>query len=237
MNSLPEPVPPPDTRLRVILADDDPLARRVVRDVLQESGVVVIAEASGGREAVELSLHYKPDVVLLDIVMPDLDGLTAMRRILAQEPTICIVLLTATDDDKIALLGLRMGASGFLAKDIDVDVLPKALMGAHNGEAVVSRRTTMRLVENLRRVRDDGAGLRPVRSTLTAREWEILDLLCQGSSTEDIAFALVVSVETVRSHVKNLLRKLGVHSRHEAVARAEQMRAELLVQRQAAHGL
>jgi NarL family two-component system response regulator LiaR len=216
-------------RLRVVIADDDPLARRVVRDVLQDAGVVVIAEATGGREAVELSLHYKPDVVLMDIVMPDLDGLTAMTRILERQPTICVVLFTSTDDDKVAMLGLRMGASGFLAKDVSFSGLPRALAAARNGEAVVSRRTTMRLVESLRLVREDGAGMRPVLSVLTAREWEVLDMLCSGTSTDDIAEAMVLSVETVRSHVKNLLRKLGVHSRDEAVAQAGRLRAAMLV--------
>ncbi|MEA2226686.1 MAG: hypothetical protein QOF04_316, partial [Solirubrobacteraceae bacterium] len=157
--------------LRVIVADDDPLARRVVRDALEAGGIVVIAEAATGREAVELSLYYKPDVVLMDLVMPDGDGIQATRRILADEPDVEVVILTATDDDDVGLAGLRAGASGFLCKRVGVAALPRALRGAVAGEAVVSRRLTMRLVDSMRKVSPDGAGIRPVRSPLTPREW------------------------------------------------------------------
>jgi NarL family two-component system response regulator LiaR len=217
-----------DAPLRVIIADDDPLARRAVRDALQGAGLTVVAEASGGREAVELALHYRPDVVLMDVVMPDMDGLTATRRIAARLPSTRIVIFTAAGDEDTGLLGLRLGAAGFLAKDVDVAVLPRALERVCAGEAAVSRQLTMKLVESLRHVRDDGAGLRPVRSPLTAREWEVLDLLAQGRGTDEIADQLVLSTETVRSHVKHVLRKLNVRSRSEAVAAAERMRRDLL---------
>jgi DNA-binding NarL/FixJ family response regulator len=215
--------------LRVIVADDDPLARRVVRDALEAGGIVVIAEAATGREAVELSLYYKPDVVLMDLVMPDGDGIQATRRILARLPQLEVVILTSSDDDDVGLAGLRAGASGFLNKRAGVESLPRALRGAVAGEAVVSRRLTMRLVDSMRRTRPDGAGIRPVRSPLTPREWEVLDLLCAGQSTDDIADALVLSSETVRSHIKNLLRKLGVNSRQAAVEEARRMRADLTI--------
>jgi DNA-binding NarL/FixJ family response regulator len=217
------------TPLRVIVADDDPLARRVVRDALEAGGIVVIAEAANGREAVELSLYYKPDVVLMDLVMPDVDGIQATRRILAREPDVDIVILTSSDDDEVGLVGLRAGASGFLNKRAGVEALPRALRGAAAGEAVVSRRLTMRLVDSMRRTRADGAGIRPVRSQLTPREWEVLDLLCAGQSTDEIADTLVLSSETVRSHIKNLLRKLGVSSRREAIEEARRLRAGLAV--------
>jgi DNA-binding NarL/FixJ family response regulator len=216
-----------ETPLRVIVADDDPLARRVVRDALEAAGIVVIAEAANGREAIELSLYYKPDIVLMDLVMPDFDGIQAMRRILAQEPDLDVVILTSSDDDDVGLVGLRAGASGFLNKRAGLDALPRALRSAAAGEAVVSRRLTMRLVDSMRRTRADGAGIRPVRSRLTPREWEVLDLLCAGRSTDEIAGTLVLSSETVRSHIKNLLRKLGVRSRGEAIAEARRLRAGL----------
>jgi DNA-binding NarL/FixJ family response regulator len=215
-------------RLRVLIVDDDPLARRSVKEILREAGFTVIAEASGGREAVELALHYRPDVVLMDVVMPDMDGLTATRRIAARLPATRVVIFTAAGDEDTGLLGLRLGAAGFLAKDVDVSVLPRALERVCAGEAAVSRQLTMKLVESLRHVRDDGAGLRPVRSPLTAREWEVLDLLAQGKGTDEIADQLVLSTETVRSHVKHVLRKLNVRSRSEAVAAAERMRRDLL---------
>ena len=211
--------------VRAIVADDDPLARKMIKEALQRAGIVVIAEAHNGRQAVDLTRHYHPDVVLMDIVMPELDGIAATRRIVKENPSQVVVILTTADDDEIGLLGLRAGARGFLAKDVEVDSLPQALYGALNGEAAISRRLTMRLVEQVRRVPDGPSGMRPVKSPLTPREWEVLDLLAQSKTTEEIASRLVLASETVRSHVKNILRKLDVRSRDEAVAVAERMRS------------
>jgi two-component system, NarL family, response regulator LiaR len=211
-------------RLRAIVADDDPLARRMIKDALQRAGVVVIAEAQNGREAVELTLHYAPDVVLIDVVMPELDGIAATRRIIKAKPDQLVVILTSADDEEMALLGLRSGAAGYLTKDLDVDVLPRALEGVLNGEAAVSRKLTKRLVEQLRITPDTVGGLRPAKSPLTPREWEVMDLLAKSLTTEQIAATLVLSSETVRTHVKNILRKLEVRSREEAVVVAYGMR-------------
>lgn len=214
--------PPPN--LRVIVADDDPLARRFVKSALRDAGMSVVAEASNGQEAAELAIYYKPDCVLMDLVMPGVDGLEATRRIMERAPEIRVVMLTASDEDAMGLLGLRTGACGFITKEIAVDALPRTLRATLAGEAAISRRLTMALIERYRRTREDGLGMRPVRSTLTAREWEVLDLLCAGANTEAIAEDLVLSPETVRSHVKNLLRKLGVKSRREAVFGARSLR-------------
>jgi NarL family two-component system response regulator LiaR len=222
--------PRDDDPLRVIVVDDDPLARRMLRDVLQEAGIVVIAEAGGGREAIELSNYYKPDVVVMDLVMPGIDGIAATRQIVSQTPDVRVVMLTSSDSEDVGLLTLRAGASGFLCKSVGVDALPRALRCAKDGEAVVSRQLTMRLIEGMRRVREDGAGMRPIRSPLTPREWEVLDLLCQERSTDDIADALVLSVETVRSHIKSVLRKLGVRSRQEAIKAAGNLRSGLVTE-------
>jgi DNA-binding NarL/FixJ family response regulator len=211
-------------RLRAIIVDDDPLARRLVRDALQLADIVVIAEASNGREAIELTRFYKPEIVLMDVVMPGMDGIEATRRISKEVPATRVVMLTRSEDDELGLLGLRAGAVGYLTKDMSVDAIPRALRGAHAGEAAISRVLSMKLVERLRMVPESGVGVRPVRSPLTPREWEVLDLLCADRSTDDIADTLVLSVETVRSHIKNLLRKLGVRSREEAVALATNLR-------------
>jgi two-component system, NarL family, response regulator LiaR len=219
---------PEDGPLRVIIADDDPLTRRALRDVLQEAGVVVIAEAGGGREAVELSRYYRPDVVVMDLVMPGVDGLQATRQIVEQAPDVRVVMLTSSDSEEVGLTTLRAGAAGFLGKSVGLEALPRALRCARAGEAVVSRAMTMRLVEEMRRVREDGMGMRPIHSPLTTREWEVLDLLCQDRTTDDIAETLVLSVETVRSHVKAVLRKLDVRSRQDAVRVAARMRAGLV---------
>jgi two-component system, NarL family, response regulator LiaR len=210
---------------RVIVADDDPLARRMIRSALQDAGFVVVAEARNGREAVELTQYYGPDAVLMDVVMPELDGISATRRIISERPDQLVILLTGADEE-IGLAGLQAGASGYLNKDVDIEALPRALRGAAAGEAAISRTMGALLIQQLRRTpaRPAATGLRPVRSALTPREWEVLDLLCTGYTPEDVADTLVLSHETVRSHLKRAMRKLGVRSRGEAIEAAARLR-------------
>jgi NarL family two-component system response regulator LiaR len=210
--------------LRTIVADDDPLVRRLIKDTLQMDGITVIAEAPNGRDAVELALFYRPDVVLMDYMMPELDGIEATRRIYASDPGVRVVLLTGAADDDLGLRGLRAGAVGFLSKDMSLASLPRALRGAVEGEAAISRRLAMQLVQHFRTAPSAGTGLRPVRSDLTDREWEVLDLIAGGASNEDISRVLVLCRETVRTHLKNLYRKLGVRSRAEAIEAAMRVR-------------
>jgi NarL family two-component system response regulator LiaR len=210
--------------MRVITADDDPFARRVIKGALQAAGMTVIAEAKNGREAVQLALHYRPDVVVMDVVMPELDGILATRQILKAQPDQLVVILTGGDDSELGLLALQAGAVGFLSKEADVDALPRALEGVRRGEAAISREMTRRLVERYRTAADGAAGLRPIRSPLTAREWEVIELLQADRSPERVADTLVLSTETVRSHIKNIMRKLNVHSRADALAAAERLR-------------
>jgi len=212
--------------LRVIIADDDPFARRVIKGALQAAGMIVVAEAKDGHEAVELGVHYRPDVVLIDVVMPELDGILATRRIVRQVPDQLVVVLTGAEEDELGLLALEAGAVGFLSKDADIDALPRALQGVRRGEGAVSREMTRRLMERVRSAAAGSSGLRPIKSPLTSREWEVIDLLKPGQSTDRVADTLVVSPETVRSHVKNIMRKLQVHSRAEAVAAAERLRRD-----------
>jgi NarL family two-component system response regulator LiaR len=216
--------PEGDRPPRAVVADDDALARRMVKDVLQRAGIAVVAEAHDGREALEQVRYHRPDIVLLDVIMPHLDGIAATRRILAEIPDQIVILLTHADDEQLGILGLRAGAAGYLSKDVDLRALPRALEGALAGEAVISRGMAMRLIEHLRELPGGGRGMRPVQSTLTTREWQVLDLLCEQRSTEQIADALVLSQETVRTHVKSILRKLDVRSRNEAVAVANRIR-------------
>ena len=209
---------------RVIIADDDPFARRVIKGALQAAGLTVIAEAKHGREAVQLALHYRPDVVVMDVVMPELDGILATRQILKANPDQLVVVLTGGGEDDLGLLALRAGAVGFLSKEADIDALPRSLEGVRRGEAAISREMTRRLIDRYRVTIDGNTGMRPIKSPLTAREWEVIDLLKPGHSTDQVADALVLSPETVRSHVKNIMRKLDVHSRVDAVAAAERLR-------------
>src|SRR3712207_364957 len=214
-----------DAVLRTIIADDDPLVRRLIRDTLQRDDVRVIAEASTGREAVELALFYRPDVVVMDFMMPEMDGIEATRRIYEHDPSIRVVLLTGAGDEELGLRGLRAGASGYLSKEVELEALPRALRGALDGEAAISRRLAMQLIERYRAQPTGGTGLRPVRSRLTDREWEVLDLLSTGATTDQIAKTLVLSSETVRSHLKNLYKKLEVNSREDAVRAASKLRS------------
>jgi two-component system, NarL family, response regulator LiaR len=213
-------------RLQAVIADDDPFARRVIKDVLQEAGVRVIAEARNGRQAVELTLYYRPDVVVMDVVMPELDGIIATRQIRKALPDQLVIVLTGAgeEDEELGFQALRAGASGFLSKDVEINALPRALEGVRAGEAAISRKMTRVLIDRLRDTPSGSTGMRPVKSPLTGREWEVIDLLKAGRTTDQIADELVLSTETVRSHVKNILRKLDVRSRQEAVIAADRMR-------------
>ena len=215
--------------LRVLIADDDPLARRAIRSALEGSpGYEICGEAVSGTETIALAANEQPDVIVMDVIMPGLDGVAATRRILRAQPDTKVVVFSATSDDDLALLALRAGAMGYLTKGIDMAALPRVLKRVAEGEAAIPRALATKLVQRFRLLPERSEGVRPVRSDLTAREWEVLDLLCAERTTSQIAEELEMSVETVRSHVKHILRKLGVHSRAEAVLAAEGMRDPLL---------
>jgi DNA-binding NarL/FixJ family response regulator len=212
-------------RLRIIVADPDPLARRVIRDSLRhDGGFIVAAEAKDGVEAVELALHYRPELVLMEVGMPALDGIGACREITAKAPGVRIVMFSVPQDREVEIKALRAGAAGFLSKNADIEAVARALRSVASGEAAVSRSLTRELVELLRNTAENGTGMRPVKSPLTTREWEVLDLICAGDSTREISGKLYLSEDTVYSHTKSILRKLGVHSRVEAIAVAGRLR-------------
>jgi DNA-binding NarL/FixJ family response regulator len=213
-----------DGALRTVIADDDALARRVIRDTLLHAGITVVAEATTGREAVELAIYYRPDVVVMDHMMPGIDGIEATRRVYDHDASIRVVVLAEAHDDELGLRALRAGAVGFLSKEIDLNALPRMLRGARNGEGAISRQFAMSLVELYRTSSILGEGLRPVRSRLSPREWEVLDLLATGLTNEQITDTLVLSTETVRTHIKHLYRKLDVHSRQDAMLEAARLR-------------
>ncbi len=209
--------------LRTIVADDDPLVRRLIRDTLQRADVTVIAEASTGREAVELALFYRPDVVVMDYMMPEMDGIEATQRIYEHDPSIRVVLLTGAGDEKLGLRGLRAGAAGYLSKDVELEALPRALRGALEGEAAISRQLAMKLIERYRGAPTGGG---PASGALAADRPRVggPGPALRGATTDQIARLLVLSTETVRSHLKNLYRKLEVNSRDEAIEAAVRMR-------------
>jgi DNA-binding NarL/FixJ family response regulator len=209
-------------RLRVLIADQDALARRMMHDVLQDAGFVVIGGAHDGREAVELARHYRPDVLLVDIALPPAGGVDLIRQVVPILDTRIVTVSAATDVDDPVLAALHAGAIGHIDKDVDPEEFVRLVILAAGGEAIIPGRVMPRLLELWREI--PAGGWRPLRSTLTTREWEIVDLLGEGASTEEIAERLVLSPTTVYTHVYRLLRKLDVHSRFEAVAAAQRLR-------------
>jgi two-component system nitrate/nitrite response regulator NarL len=210
---------------RVVVVDDDEQLRGRLRAALQDAGLTVIAEADNGRDAIELAAHYKPDVMIMDIVMANIDGLSATRQIVARAPSVRILLLTASDDVDLGMVGLRAGAAGHQVKGVPAEQVVAAVRRMADGEPVVGPDLTWRLIESLRQLPVGGQGVRPVRSKLTPREWEVLDLLCAGRSVDQISDDLVLARDTVRTHVKRILRKLGAHSQAEAITIANGIRA------------
>jgi two-component system nitrate/nitrite response regulator NarL len=210
---------------RVVVVDDDDGLRSLVRGALQAAGMVVIAEADNGRDAIDLAAHFRPDVVVMDIVMANIDGLSATRAIVARVPEVRVLLLTASEDLELGIVGLRAGAAGHQIKGVALDDLVAAVRRLADGEPAVGPALTWRLIETVRALPPGGLGLRPVRSKLTPREWEVLDLLCAGLSVDQISDELVLARDTVRTHVKRLLRKLGAHSQAEAISIANGIRS------------
>jgi two-component system, NarL family, response regulator LiaR len=215
----------PAVAVRVLICDQDPLVRRVVRDALAGHSITVVAEAGDGREAVELASRHQPDVVLTDLVLPELDGPTAIRRIVSASPLVRVVVLTAAKDAEPGITALKAGASGYVTKDVDLSTLPRIVAAVASGEPAVSRAFVSVLIDRLRAAPEGNAGLRPVRSPLTPREWEVLDLLCAGFSVDEVTDVLVLSSETTRSHLQRAMRKLGGHSRGAALEAVRELRA------------
>jgi len=212
--------------LRVVLVDRDSLARRAMREELGASGEFeVVAEAAEGADALASARSAEPDLVLIDVGYPEMGGIGVGKTLRHHLPTTPIVFCSIAEDEETAVRALRIGAAGYVSKDLGSDALRRALRGAVDGEAAISRRLARRLVEELCRQPEPRPRLRPLGGELTAREWEVLDLLIEGESTIAIAQMLDLALETVRSHIKHVLRKLGVGTRGEAVAIAQRLRA------------
>jgi DNA-binding NarL/FixJ family response regulator len=206
-------------RLTVLVADDHAPTRAGVRDALGDDGFTVVAEAAGADAAVELALRERPDVCLLDVHMPG-GGIAAAARITENLPESAVVMLTVSRDDEDLFAALRAGAAGYLLKDMDPARLAPALRGVVAGEAAVPRTLVARVVEEFRSS-ERRPSLPLVRSRgarLTAREWEVLELLCERLTTGEIAHRLGLSAVTVRRHVSSILAKLRVPDRR-AMAR------------------
>lgn len=203
--------------VRLLLVDDQALVRAGFRMILEaQPDLEVVAEAGNGRAALELARRHTPDLVLMDIRMPELDGIEATRRLLREQPGARVLILTTFDLDEHVYDALQAGASGFLLKDVGRDELVRAVRVVAGGDALLAPSVTRRLLADFARQRPTT----PTPATLdvlTARERETLALLARGRSNAEIAAELVVSPETVKTHVGNVLMKLGLRDRIHAV--------------------
>jgi DNA-binding NarL/FixJ family response regulator len=203
---------------RILLVDDHPLTRSALSGLLQQHGFEVAGEAADGETAVERAAELQPDLILLDLSMPGLDGLSALPRLREAAPDCEVVVLTASGEETNLLAAIRAGAAGYLLKSEPPARIVDFLRGAANGEAALSGTVARRLLEQVRENGGRSTGVPDaIAAALSARELEVLLLLDEHLGTDEIAQRLFISEHTVRSHVKSLLRKLGVSSRREAL--------------------
>ena len=196
--------------IAVLIADDHPFVRHGLRTFLETlDDVEVVGEAGNGAEAVEQAARLVPDVVLMDLVMPELDGVEATRRIRAESPTTKVIVLTSFDADEQVFPAIKAGAAGYLLKDVRPAELAEAVRKASRGEALLAPSVAAKLMQEVAGDRSPAAGL-------TERELEVLRLIARGLSNKMIARELVVSEKTVKTHVSNILAKLHLSDRTQA---------------------
>ena len=207
--------------MRVLIADDHPLFRDGLRSLLEARGIDVVGEAKNGREAVELTRRSRPEVVLMDLNMPELGGLAATRLISAEQPEVRVVVLTASEDDADLFEAIKSGAQGYLFKNLASHEFFRLLEGVARGEPALTPSLARKLLGEFARPQTPAATAVEGPQSLTEREREVLDLLVQGiTSNRDLAERLVVSENTVKYHLRNILDKLHVQNRAQVVAYA-----------------
>lgn len=205
--------------IRVALADDDALVREGLRMILEQAGdLEVVDTASNGEEAVAVVQAAGPDVMLMDVRMPVLDGIEATRRIVAAGSHARVIILTTFERDEYVFEALRAGASGFLLKRVEPDKLIEAIRVVAGGEALLAPSVTRRLIEEFTRSRP--AGEPGLIEHLTERETEVLALIGQGLTNQELAERLFIADNTVKTHVKRVLAKIGARDRAQAVVKA-----------------
>jgi DNA-binding NarL/FixJ family response regulator len=202
---------------RILVVDDHPLTRNALAMLLDQGGFDVVGQAGDGNEAIDLARRLQPNLVLLDLSMPELDGLSALPRLREAAPDCEVVVLTASGTEENLLAAIRGGAAGYLLKTEPPERIVEFLSGVAEGEAALSGAIARRLLEQVREGAAQGGVPDSIAKALSARELEVLLLLDDHLGTDEIAKRLFISEHTVRSHVKSLLRKLQVSSRREAL--------------------
>jgi RNA polymerase sigma factor (sigma-70 family) len=210
----------PET-IRVLLADDHAVVRQGTRELLdREEGIDVVAEASDGKEAVQKTIKERPDVVVMDFAMPELNGIEATRQIKAVAPGIAILVLTAYDSNQYIFAFLEAGAAGYLLKDVQVDELVEAIRAVNAGESMLHPAIARKVINRFAQPEEQTNVVHAPLDQLTERELEVLRMAAKGMSNREIAQELTISVRTVQTHLTNIFNKMGVGSRTEAVVHA-----------------
>jgi NarL family two-component system response regulator LiaR len=205
-----------DQPIRVLIVDDHAVVREGLRTFLElQEGLEVVGAAADGDEALPLAEHLHPDVILMDLVMPKLDGVSAMKELRQRVPGARVIVLTSFLDDERLMPAIRAGAAGYLLKNVQPQELARAIRLADAGETLIDPAVAARLVDAVA----DGDGARPEQA-LTPREQEVLDLIGRGFSNKRIALELGVAEKTVKTHVSHVLAKLGVSDRTQAALHA-----------------
>ncbi len=216
-----DPSPSVGVPIRVVIADDHDLYRRGMGVVVELDGTArIVGEASNGDEAVEVVSRLRPDIVLMDVRMPGVGGIDACRRIRSVAPETRILMLTMSDDESDLFDAIKAGASGYLLKDLPGEEVAAAIRTVHDGQAIIPPGMAATLLHEFSRLSQEAGGTASPDTRLTDREVEVLRLVARGLANREIAEVLVISENTVKNHVRNILEKLHLHSRVEAAVYA-----------------
>ena len=206
--------------IRLLLADDHRMLREGLRRTLEEEGLEVVGEAADGEEALRLAAKLRPDVVLMDVTMPVLDGVEATRQLHEHLPDIPVVILTMHADREVLARAIRAGAAGYLVKDCSTDEVVRTVRLAANGETALSPELAASMLAEAQRVDTPAEELEPI---ISRREEEVLQLVADGLSTSEVAAKLYISIKTVKNHLASIYEKLDSRDRTQAVLRAVRM--------------